>query len=553
MGYKAEPLILRDFSGGVNTFVNDAVMAGNQLRFAINMYHDPKNGQYGSLTSRHGFNTLDVLDEDADPINTDIAGIDATDYHAGFHVRGADSIISVIQESDATDCYAYHFDGTDWADIGTTPFNWGQNGKVRMVTFVDYTFGANGTYVRSWDGNTANDWGTTNLTSAPTGSLLEVYKDRLYVAGDPSETSRVYFSSIPDASLALTWSTSEDYFDVDPDDGDSIVALERNGPILLIFKQHSTYVWDGTSLNKLYEYGTISQETVKTVKGKTLFAGTNEKGVSLYLYDGGVPADISDPVRGWLRYFELTDFGALTNTGMFIYGDNIIYQIHDVVRDGIEYYNMGLAYNVTTNRWGEISIDKVGSSDNNNYFIFSDLYREADTGTDGFTRLSSSIEHVYTVIAGGPLSSSSAADDQITPVIWSNPSDDFNEASGDFLSSTDNGRPIPILIQLPTLDWGSKVRSKRINKFAVFARGNTGFATVQVRVHGDDTGERGNVVEGLRNDGWRTLGGLTDDVTVFSTKLRGQWFDFRIVGSNAGDPFIFEGFEFFDVYMEEYE
>ena len=69
---------------------------------------------------------------------------------------------------------------------------------------------------------TTNVMPTTSNREAPTGSLVRVFKDRMWVAGVPLYPTRVYYSAVGNMEH-FNWSTG--YVDVDLDTGDPVVGL----------------------------------------------------------------------------------------------------------------------------------------------------------------------------------------------------------------------------------------------------------------------------------------------------------------------------------------
>jgi len=287
------PLVLRDYSKGVNNTYSNGVLPDNALRYATNMYSDPLESDLGALVSRDGVETwLNYTGDGGASL--------------GLFAIDTDKVV-LAETNGVSDTYVHlSDDGGALDDIGTTPFNWHvtTDTKIRFEQYLGYTFACNGTYIKSWDGDTANDWGSTNLTSAPVGHMIKQFQGRLYVSGNSSNTSRVYFSGLPSSGALPTWDTTNDYFDVSPDDGDEIVALERNGNQLLIFKRHSIYVWDGTSLILLSNgVGATGQEGVTTLNNKTFFASLDRQTtIGLYIIDnGGTPQKL--PKSAWLQSY----------------------------------------------------------------------------------------------------------------------------------------------------------------------------------------------------------------------------------------------------------
>jgi hypothetical protein len=203
--------------------------------------------------------------------------------------------------------------------------------KTRFAVFIDYVFRVNGADVVATSAD-AQTWGTTNAPGTILPAYVAVFQDRVYVARGSAtgQKSRVWFSSLPSAG-AITWTTGTDFFDVNPDDGDEITALENNGNRLLIFKHDAMYRWTFGAVepDRVIGVGTDSQESVKTNFdiGVTFFA--NRRGV--YAYSGSRPQLISrkiqpiiDAVSDWSETYAWVDrdhyylsVGSITFTDIF--------------------------------------------------------------------------------------------------------------------------------------------------------------------------------------------------------------------------------------------
>src|SRR3990167_8706471 len=151
------------------------------------------------------------------------------------------------------------------------------------------------------------------------------------------------------SSGAITWDTTNDWFDVNPDDGDEITALENNGNRLLIFKRRSTYRWvfGATEPDRLLGVGTESQECVKTNLdlGITFFA--NSKGV--YAYTGERPKLISRKIQAWIDANTAANWddacAEIDDDHYYLYlGDSLTV-------DSVVYTNVMAVYSISLDAW----------------------------------------------------------------------------------------------------------------------------------------------------------------------------------------------------------
>ena len=309
----------------------------------------------------------------------------------------------VANNSGDTQAVIYYNNGGTWTlsknDTSvvspSTNFN-----RFRFATFLDYVFRVNGVQevATSIDPLTPT-WGTTNAPTTITPSLVAVFQDRVYVGRNGTgSASRVYFSSLP-ASGAITWDTSNDFFDLNPDDGDGLTAFENNGNRLLMWKARSMYRWNfgQTEPDRLIGVGTHSQECVKTNfdLGVTFFA--NEYGA--YAYTGGRPKLISRKIQKWFDAIpatDLNDFAAEVDADHYY-----LYVSDSLTVDSKTYSNVMFVYTISLDAWTIYSLGTpvrfmaklIQSSSEDLYFGSSDGRTYAwDSGTtDNETRIAGEI------------------------------------------------------------------------------------------------------------------------------------------------------------------
>ena len=134
--------------------------------------------------------------------------------------------------------------------------------------------------------------GATDRKSAKFG---EVYKSRLYLAGDHTDRSRLFFSTVITSAGNINWSPTIDYVDINPGDGENITGLKRFLNELLVFKPNYTYRFrtSGLDPDPMIRVGTRSQESI--IEGKRGLYFHHDTG--FYRYAGGVRAEeISRPI-----------------------------------------------------------------------------------------------------------------------------------------------------------------------------------------------------------------------------------------------------------------
>lgn len=533
MSQKLQPLIINNFNKGIYTNINASLVSPETLRFSINMFNDSINSSVGTLSSRGGIsNDFGFIDED-------IAAVDNNDEIYGLFGYGGGNLIAAVDTIGGS-IYTYLYNTTTaaWVDIGAVPFAWTPNIKMRFEYFINYVFACDGVQIKSWDGIVANNWGATNLASAPVAYYAKVFQGKLFTA--PNFSRRLNFSSLPDpVTNLITWDTAHNYIEFNTGDADFIRGLERNGNLLLIFTQRNIFTYDGVSTQSepLYRVGAVNQETIQTIGTSTFFLSQGVGSCSVYEYSGSYPVDISEPVREFLKWENIT--GGLTTPVFGEWGswsdeNNFYLSIGDVTIDGEVFQNIVLCYSTIQKSWSVMSFEKKTGTVNN-FFAFSTKFTSAGTGTSVY--LGDGVgyyEKKYVVIAGTPLGTINTNNLGISPAIWK-PATAFSDSMG----GTSGTNQIKILIQTHKLDFGSRARKKTINKFNVYANKNYGNIKLFVRIN--ETG------------GWNCLGGLTDKTTLFDLDTEGNIFEFRLSGISVDDKFVFEGFEFFGVDIDDYE
>jgi len=244
--------------------------------------------------------------------------------------------------------------------------------------------------------------GTTNAPITITPAYTAVFQDRVYVAnGVTSNRSRFWFSSLPSAG-AITWDLTNDWVDVNPDDGDVITALENNGNRLLIFKTYSMYRWTFGQVepDRLIGVGTQSQESVKTNfdVGITFFANP----LGIYAYTTGRPKLISrkiqkyiDGVSNWTNVFGEVD------------RDHYYLSVGNITVDGRVYSNCVFVYNIPLDAWTVFTMGTPITFMARLLGVLGVSYTVTLGSSDGktyiFTRPTSTVDDVVAITGGVPI------------------------------------------------------------------------------------------------------------------------------------------------------
>lgn len=120
---------------------------------------------------------------------------------------------------------------------------------------------------------------TENSTGGPTGIDIELYKDSLFIIGDPDNPSRLYYSAGGDKINDFSAANGGGFIDVSKNDGQKGKALKVFKNSLVVFKEESVYQFtfatSGAPSVQLVTgaVGAISTRGVIIVENDLLFAG----------------------------------------------------------------------------------------------------------------------------------------------------------------------------------------------------------------------------------------------------------------------------------------
>lgn len=134
--------------------------------------------------------------------------------------------------------------------------------------------------------------------SPPAGKYIRLYKNYLFLAGNSTNTSRLYYSNLKDFE---TWDAG-DFIDINRKDGDPITALFVLGDYLYVGKEDSLwrvyFTGDTTlspfTLSKVADVGVTSHWSVAGTSTVKFFL--SQDGVYVLAVDG-LPQKISEPIE----------------------------------------------------------------------------------------------------------------------------------------------------------------------------------------------------------------------------------------------------------------
>jgi hypothetical protein len=168
--------------------------------------------------------------------------------------------------------------------------------RYQFATQNDILFIVNGENVnKKWDGTTFAD----QAGSPPIAKYIRVHKNRMFLAGNPTNPSRLYFSELGDPE---NWPVLY-FIDIGKGDGDKITGFGVLLDNLVIFKTNSIWVLQGDSpsnfvLRKVVDgYGSVSQTSITNVK-ETLAAFTKD---GVFFFDGVRSALASEKIEKTIK------------------------------------------------------------------------------------------------------------------------------------------------------------------------------------------------------------------------------------------------------------
>jgi hypothetical protein len=261
---RGQPFRFADFGGGVDSKSAPYLLEPNRARDARNVV----SSNTGALRKRDGCSLFAT----AGVALTGLAPFEAT---ANKFLIGAGGTVvySISPGGTVTTIKTGMTNGARW-DWVQAAANGGQ-GPL---------YGMNGTDKQQWDGvaATTSAW-TATSGAVPAGTFLKSLGNRVWVAGDPANPSRLYWSDIGNPR---GW-TAANVLDLDPQDGDQITGLGTAGNVLLVFKRRKVFevygLDDGSNRRVSDNIGCVAHRSIVETPAGTFFL-TLDKGV--WSYDG---------------------------------------------------------------------------------------------------------------------------------------------------------------------------------------------------------------------------------------------------------------------------
>lgn len=455
--------------------VDDSLIPDGAVTESVNFIFD----RIGAATVRPGITALGATVLAARPC-------------VGLHNAQAGTAIAVFSNGGSSTIYS--LSGTTWSmslDGGTASV------RIRFVDFGSYTIAINlmqNTYssMRFWNAGSSRHWHNTGSPINPqnmwgrTPQLGEVYKSRIYLAGDTSRegnTSRLYFSSVISSTGVITWTPTTDYVDINPGDGEDIAALKRFGLELLVMKPNYIYRFRTSSVDPdpLIKVGTRSQESV--IEGKRGVYFHHDTG--FYQYTGGYPVEISRPI---VDVVEAIPYGQFDDIVAWNDADNIYWSVG----------NLTITENDIAATWRNVVLRYTESSQV--WTVYS---------------MPSDVRRGLTYNSGTALSRIVGLDNGVVAT-WGSGTTDLDE-------------PIKYRLRTRWYEWeGLSTRKvvKEIVAFADKAQGSQLFYQVD------------------EDAAWKTIGDLKRQINYFvNLSIRFHRIRFQVAGTSRGEAPIFRGLE----------
>ncbi len=407
---------------------------------------------------------------------------------------------------------AYYLNGSAYTSKRTGLTS---DSKARFSTFLNYAFMVNGTEATAvWDG-TASAFSTIgNALSAPTGTLIENFRGRMWIGGNTTYPSRVFYSSVPSAVATpiITWDTSAttgQWIDISPSDGDFLTAFQRSRNVMLAFKTNRLYrIFDIGQIDPdpYYAVGTSSQESVLETKAGVFFHHAS----GFYQYNVyGQVVEISRPIIDIIRAIPTSQYTSVVGWSEPD-GDHLNWYVGDVTYRGVTYSKIVVRYSISTQVWTHYSFPRT----------FTMAIRRQPFYTDGTTQFALAGDS-----AGNICEMNTGLDDMGTPISYS------------------------LITGWDKID-GLLSTRKVIQQASFLHYGGAG-TNVSYQTEEQDPDDLGN---------WKGRVGMlrSSNTGINSIDIKGRKVRFKLSGTGGGtgastgflQPFQFNGYELFDVRNE---
>ena len=243
---------------------------------------------------------------------------------------------------------------------------------------------------------------TTNSTGGQIGKYVSLYKDTLFILGDPNNPSRLYYSGGGDKIEDFTISNGGGFIDISKNDGQVGTGLKVFKNSLLVFKTDSIYQFGFTTeglpqvVQVNAEIGAISPRSIITVENDIFFASRrgiftvgNEQG---FAFDVLRTNEISARVRSIFQTIETSRLANISAIYATVQNKNLA--IFSYTPTGSTYNSEALVFDRERNawfKWTNIQANCFTSfidDDGVQHILYGDdnsgYVKEVLTGTDDF-------------------------------------------------------------------------------------------------------------------------------------------------------------------------
>ena len=336
---KAGTQKFRDMSRGIVQRVDNAITPSNSVYLGVNLLFDDVIGR---AVIRSGTKLL----------GAQIAsGKSCLGLHQHITTDGTRVPLALFNAAGDATAVLKKYTSSSWSNAKT---GLTASTKMRFLTFLDTTVGiSQSDQITSTDGATwAATAGNMDVANMPDGSLIEEFKDKVYVAGVSGNLDRLYNSSTPTAG-AVSFTTGHGNTDIEPEEGAGpITALNKVPGYLLIFKERSMKRWDTQSTfpESMVSVGAPSNEAVIRARQSVIFYSPQ---IGLMETIGGYPRNISRRVKDIMKAIPSSYYGSVS--GWFDGGERVLVSIGDITLGDLSLTNCVVVYNLDTQSFSLLS------------------------------------------------------------------------------------------------------------------------------------------------------------------------------------------------------
>jgi hypothetical protein len=335
------PVRFLDWSGQLNTGVNEFAMADNELTEMKNCYGD----KIGRLKKCPGYSLSNNSQVVNDKSVNFLHNYTQSSTGAAYLIGGSDSGSDYILESRTTGA---------WAAISGATYSGRAGSELSAINYLNKVFIVghdSGTFLSpaSLNGTdyTVSAVTDKDLTAMAGGKYITSYRDLLYVGNAYLDAkaypSRVYFSKTP-VNLELPAWSATDFIEVGYKDGDNITGLADALDRLVIFKNWSMWKYDESNLTKIDDVGCSSYRSIAKIN-QTLYWFNRD---GFWRWTGAQPELISARAQDFIDAIPQTSIGNVVG-GVYNSFEYRAY-IGTVTVNGTIYTNAWFCFNTRTEK-----------------------------------------------------------------------------------------------------------------------------------------------------------------------------------------------------------